>query len=109
MDSDLLALIRFVEDHPGITKEHVLDELRCVTAQRLWHHLTDAQRGYACGLLHGPLPPNLVWSAMPLQARTILATGVLRWAKACLPATPTSPRPGANLAQAEPGTAPVGC
>jgi hypothetical protein len=109
MESDLLALIRLAEEHPGIAKEHVLDELRSVTAQRLWPRLTEAQRGYACGLLHGPLPAKLEWGSMPAQARTILATGVLRWAKACMPATPSSPSPGAATMQTEPGTAPVGC
>lgn len=108
MEADLLDLIRLMEEHPAIAKEHLLDELRCVAARRLWPRLTDVQRAYACGLLHGGLPTNLDWSAMPSPARNIIATGVLRWAKACL-ATPSSPRPAATPRQAEPGPTPVGC
>lgn len=111
MESDLLTILRLVEDYPGIAKEHVVDELRRMAAERLWHRLTETQRAYACGLLHGSLPSNLDWSAMPAQARTIVATGVLRWAAACFPATPSSPKPAATRAQAEPGptATPVGC
>lgn len=113
MESDLLQLLRLAEENPGIAKEHVLDELRRAAAKRLWAHLTDVQRAYACGLVHGSLPPNLDWQAMPAQARTIVSGGVLRWAGACIAserAAATNAKPSALAPQAEPGpTATVGC
>lgn len=113
MEPDLLQLLRLAEEHPSLAKEHVLDEVRRMAAQRLWPRLTEAQRAYACGLLHGSLPASLEWHAMPAQARTIVSSGVLRWAAACQSserAATSYAKSNAQPPQAEPGpTTPVGC
>ena len=105
MESDLLLLLRFVEDYPGLAKDRIVEEVRRTTAKRLWLRLTEAQRAYTFGLLNGSLPQNLEWSALPPEARTLVAAGILRWAP-----LPSSPAPTAPRVQAEPGpTTPVGC